>query len=96
MRTIGRSFDRPLIANMVEGGRTPVVDRKTLEEIGYGIAIFPVLGLLAAGEALRQAFGHLRESGSSIGGDVPLYNFAAFSDLMGFDAVAAFDETWRR
>ena len=96
MRTIGRSFDRPLIANMVEGGRTPVVDKKTLEEIGYGIAIFPVLGLLAAGEALRQAFGHLRESGSSIGGDVPLYKFAAFSDLMGFGAVAAFDETWRR
>jgi hypothetical protein len=55
-----------------------------------------VLGLLAAGEALRQAFGHLRESGSSIGGDVPLYKFAAFSDLMGFGAVAAFDETWRR
>ncbi len=96
MRTIGKSFDRPLVANMVEGGRTPVVDRKTLEEIGYGIAIFPVLGLLAAGEALRQTYGHLRESGSSIGGDVPLYKFSAFSDLMGFDAVAAFDETWRR
>jgi 2,3-dimethylmalate lyase len=96
MRIIGRSFDRPLIANMVEGGRTPVVDRKTLEEIGYRVAIFPVLGLLAAGQALRQAYRHLRDSGSSIGGDVPLYNFAAFSDLMGFDAVAAFDETWRR
>ena len=96
MRTIGKSFDRPLVANMVEGGRTPVVDRKTLEEIGYGIAIFPVLGLLAAGEALRQAYRHLRERGSSIGGDVPLYKFAAFSDLMGFGAVAAFDETWRR
>jgi 2-methylisocitrate lyase-like PEP mutase family enzyme len=96
MRTIGRSLDRPLVANMVEGGRTPVVDRKTLEEIGYAIAIFPVLGLLAAGEALRQAYGHLRERGSSSGSDVPLYNFAAFSELMGFGAIAAFDATWRR
>ena len=96
MRIIGKSFDRPLIANMVEGGRTPVVDRKTLAEIGYGIAIFPVLGLLAAGEALRRVYGHLREHGSSSGGDVPLYQFAAFSDLMGFGAVAAFDEAWRR
>jgi 2-methylisocitrate lyase-like PEP mutase family enzyme len=96
MRTIGKSFDRPLVANMVEGGRTPVVDRKTLEEIGYAIAIFPVLGLLAAGEALRQAYGHLRERGSSSGSDVPLYNFAAFSELMGFGAIAAFDATWRR
>src|ERR1700730_9870440 len=43
MRTIGRSFDRPLMANMVEGGRTPLADRKTLEEVGYSIAIFPGL-----------------------------------------------------
>ena len=51
MRSIGRSFDRPLMANMVEGGRTPMADRKTLEEIGYSIAIFPALGFLAAGDA---------------------------------------------
>ncbi len=31
MRTIGRTFDKPLVANMVEGGRTPVVDQKTLK-----------------------------------------------------------------
>lgn len=96
MRTIGRSFDRPLIANMVEGGRTPIADRKTLEEIGYSIAIFPALGFLAAGAALRKVYRHLREHGSSIGGDASLYKFAEFSDLMGFGAVAEFDETYRR
>jgi 2,3-dimethylmalate lyase len=96
MRVIGKSFDRPLIANMVEGGRTPVVDRNTLEEIGYRIAIFPVLGLLAAAEALRQVYGHLREHGSSAGSAVPLYPFGAFGELMGFDAVAAFDQAYRR
>ena len=95
MRTIGRSFDRPLMATMVEGGRTPIADRKTLEEIGYSVAIFPALGFLAAGEALRKVYRHLREQGSSIGGDVPLYKFNEFSDLMGFRAVAKFDETYR-
>ena len=96
MRIIGRSFDRPLMANMVEGGRTPVADRKTLEEIGYSIAIFPALGFLAAGDALRKVYGHLREQGSSVGVDAALYKFSEFSDLMGFRAVAAFDETYRR
>jgi 2-methylisocitrate lyase-like PEP mutase family enzyme len=96
MRTIGKSFDRPLIANMVEGGRTPLVDRKTLEEVGYAIAIFPVLGLLAAAEAMQQAYGHLRDHGSSIGGNVPLYPFAAFSALMGFGEVAKFDAAYGR
>ena len=60
MRTIGRSFDQPLVANMVEGGRTPVVDRKTLEEVGYSLAIFPGLGFLAAGEALHKIYSYLR------------------------------------
>ena len=34
-------FDLPLIANMVEGGRTPVLPKKRLEELGYRMAIFP-------------------------------------------------------
>ena len=96
MRTIGRSFDRPLMANMVEGGRTPVADRKMLEEIGYSIAIFPAFGFLAAGEALRKVYGHLKEHGSSVGSNVPLYKFSEFSDLMGFRAVAELDEKYRR
>jgi 2-methylisocitrate lyase-like PEP mutase family enzyme len=96
MRTIGRSFDRPLVANMVEGGRTPVLDRKTLEEVGYSIAIFPAFGFLAAGEALRGAYRHLREHGTSVGSNVPLYQFNEFSELMGFGAVADFDKTHGR
>jgi len=94
MRTIGRSFDRPLMANMVEGGRTPIADRKTLEELGYAIAIFPAFGFLAAGDALRNVYLHLKQHGSSAGSDIPLYKFSDFSDLMGFRAVAEFDKAY--
>ena len=76
------------MANMVEGGRTPVVDKKTLEEIGYSLAIFPAFGFLAAGEALRNVYSQLKENGSSVGCNVPLYKFSEFSELMGFGAVA--------
>jgi 2,3-dimethylmalate lyase len=96
MRTIGRTVDRPLVANMVEGGRTPIVDAKILTELGYSIVIFPAFGFLAAGEALRSAYGYLKEHGSSAGADVPLYKFSEFSELMGFGAVAAFDKAHRR
>jgi 2,3-dimethylmalate lyase len=94
MRTIGRSFDRPLVANMVEGGRTPVLDRKTLEEIGYSIAIYPAFGFLAVGDALRNVYRHLKENGSSVGSNVPLYKFGEFSEMMGFGAVSEFDKTY--
>jgi 2,3-dimethylmalate lyase len=96
MRTIGRAFDRPLMANMVEGGRTPVLDRRTLEEIGYSIAIYPAFGFLAAGDALRGAYRYLKENGSSVGANVPLYKFGEFSELMGFGAVSEFDKTYQR
>jgi 2,3-dimethylmalate lyase len=96
MRTIGRTFDRPLVANMVEGGRTPVLDRKTLEEIGYSIAIYPAFGFLAVGDALRNVYRHLKANGSSVGSNVPLYKFSEFSEMMGFGAVSEFDKTHRR
>jgi len=96
MRTIGRSFHQPLMANMVEGGRTPVVDKKTLEEVGYSLAIFPSFGFLAAGEALHNVYRHLKENGSSAGSNIPVYKFGEFSELMGFGNVAKFDETYGR
>jgi 2,3-dimethylmalate lyase len=96
MRIIGRSFNLPLVANMVEGGRTPVLDRKSLEDIGYSLAIFPAFGFLAAGDALRGAYRHLKEQGSSVGANTPLYKFSEFSTLMGFDDVAEFDKSHER
>jgi 2-methylisocitrate lyase-like PEP mutase family enzyme len=49
MATIGRELgDRLLVANMVEGGRTPVLSSERLADLGYALAIYPVAGLLAA------------------------------------------------
>ncbi|GAB4169666.1 MAG: isocitrate lyase/PEP mutase family protein [Thalassobaculales bacterium] len=96
MERIGRSFDLPLVANMVEGGRTPVLTKAELARIGYRLAIFPTLGLLAAGQALAAAYGHLAATGSSVGVPVPLHDFQEFGALMGFGAVAAFDRRWAR
>jgi 2-methylisocitrate lyase-like PEP mutase family enzyme len=95
MERIGRAFDVPLVANMVEGGRTPLLDAPTLQRLGYRLAIFPALGFLAAGAALERAYAGLKARGSSAGLDVPLYPFKDFSALMGFDRVAEFDRKYR-
>ena len=94
MERIGRSFDLPLVANMVEGGRTPVLPAAELERIGYRLAIFPALGFLSAGAALQAAYSGLKEKRSSVGVEVPLHDFQAFSKLMGFDEIAAFDKKY--
>jgi 2-methylisocitrate lyase-like PEP mutase family enzyme len=96
MRAIGARFKGvPLLANMVEGGRTPLLSKAELEEIGYRIAIFPALGFLAMGAVLEQAYAGLKEKGSSTGIRVPLYDFRKFSELMGFGAVAEFENKYR-
>ncbi len=94
MRRVGESFDVPLIANMVERGKTPVLSRAELEEIGYKIAIFPTCGFLAAGAALRSIYQHLEREGSTKGTDTALYDFQEFSKLMGFEDVWAFERRY--
>jgi 2,3-dimethylmalate lyase len=91
MERIGRSFDLPLVANMVEGGSTPVLGAQELERIGYGLAIFPSAAFLAAGAAFKKVYGALKQNRSSAGMDVPLHDFQEFSQMMGFDWVTDFD-----
>jgi 2-methylisocitrate lyase-like PEP mutase family enzyme len=59
MAEIGRSVGKPLLANMVEGGRTPILPAERLAELGYAIAIYPAVGFLAAAAALERAYAHL-------------------------------------
>jgi 2-methylisocitrate lyase-like PEP mutase family enzyme len=94
MDRIGRGFDKPLVANMVEGGKTPVLTRDELSEIGYSIAIFPAAGFLAMGAALKSIYGQIQDTGSTSGTNVPLDDFGEFSKLMGFEAVWEFERRW--
>lgn len=94
METIGRSTDLPLLVNIVEGGRTPVLPVARLAEIGYRVAIYPVTGFLAAGAALKSVYGTINRTGSSRDVDTPLYDFEAFNRMIGFPAVWEFDGKW--
>jgi hypothetical protein len=48
---------------------------------------------LAAGAAFESVYQTIKETGSSVGAQAPLYNFGRFSQLMGFDWVQKFDAT---
>lgn len=80
----------PLLANMVNGGRTPLLSAERLAEIGYGIAIHPAIGFLAAGAALQKAYADLLQNGHTTDG-IELYPFGDFSKLLGFEEVWDFE-----
>ncbi|MFQ6018139.1 MAG: oxaloacetate decarboxylase [Kiloniellaceae bacterium] len=95
MRAIARALrDKPLLANIVEGGKTPVLTAKELKEIGYAMAIFPATAFLATAATLRSVYEHISREGSSRGVKNPLYDFEAFGKLMGFEAVWDFERRW--
>jgi len=96
MRKIGERFDLPLVANMVEGGRTPLLTKDELIGLGYGLAIFPATAFLAAGAAFESVYNHLKQHGSSTGDKTPLHDFQSFSNKMGFDWVAKFDSKYSK
>jgi 2-methylisocitrate lyase-like PEP mutase family enzyme len=90
---IARRIDKPLVANMASGGRTPIVAASRLEEIGYRLAIFPGTGFLAAGAALAKVYAGLKQDGIPPA-DVPLYPFMEFSRLLGFEDVWEFEQRY--
>ena len=94
MTEICQQIDCPLMANMVDGGRTPLLTAEQLKDIGYQIAIFPGTAFLAAGSAVESVYKHLKTTGSSDGLPTPLYSFDEFSHLMGFEDIWAFEKKW--
>jgi len=94
MARIGRHFDVPLIANMADGGRTPILPRARLEELGYRIAIFPATGFLATAKTLAHVYGVLKDKGSSDTLGAEFYPFDKFCRLVGFEHVWEFDKRW--
>jgi 2-methylisocitrate lyase-like PEP mutase family enzyme len=95
-RIVTASLDKPMMANMADGGLTPIRDAKTLENLGYAMAIFPAMTSLAAAAAMEAALLNLKQTGTSLSPEVPLFNFKEFCSLIGFEDVWAFDKKWAR
>jgi 2-methylisocitrate lyase-like PEP mutase family enzyme len=97
MVRIGQEVDAPLLANMVEGGRTPLLPAARLQQIGYAIAIYPAVGFLAMAAAAERVDGHLLRHGDCTGlPSQETYGFGRMCELMGFPEVWDFEKRWTR
>lgn len=94
MRTACAAFDLPVMANMANGGLTPVPDAHVLAEIGYAFAIYPSLTSLVAAHAMERALIDLKDRG--VGEPADLFDFKEFCGLIGFQEVWDFEKKWSR
>lgn len=92
MRAITGAFDLPMVANMANGGLTPIKSPQELAELGYAIGIYPAMTSLMAAQAMEVSLRRLRA------GDAPandeMFDFKRFCSLVGFEDVWAFEKRW--
>jgi 2-methylisocitrate lyase-like PEP mutase family enzyme len=84
---VGRRFKGrvPLLANMVEGGKTPLTDAAALEALGYSIAIFPGGTVRALAHALAGYFASLKVHGTTAPYRDSMLDFKGINDIVGTD-----------
>lgn len=96
MRRACEAIDRPMMANMSNGGLTPIHTAAQLEEMGYAIAIFPAMTSLIAAAAMEQALCSLKDRGDGQPATLPIFDFKEFCELIGFQQVWDFEQRWAR
>ena len=77
----------PLLANMVEGGKTPIQSTDELAEIGYKIAIFPGGAVRAIAHHLTDYFGQLIANGNNAKFSKKMYDFNGLNDIIETNAL---------
>lgn len=89
---VGRRSPGPNVANMIEGGKTPVLPKEKLAELGFDLILYPLTGLYAAAETLSILYRTLADKGTSLSEATRLMPFTRFNDLIGLDKKYAFAE----
>ena len=96
MRRSCDALTKPSLVNMSNGGLTPMVDAKTLAEMGFALAIYPSLTSLIAAAAMETALIRLKTEGTPQPEGMPMMDFNQFCSMIGFEDVWAFENKWAR
>lgn len=82
MKQICSTLQVPLLANMVEGGKTPFLKAERLSEMGYKMAIYPVSTLYTATKAMEDVLSVLQSEGTTASCMEHLIPFGEFNKLI--------------
>jgi 2-methylisocitrate lyase-like PEP mutase family enzyme len=91
MRRYCAEVPGPTMANLIEGGRTPLLPHAQLEAIGYKIAVYPLTLLNVSIQAMRAALGELRAGGPASAA----MDFEALKAAVGFPEYYAEEARYR-
>jgi len=82
MKKIGKSIKAPLVANMIEGGATPLLSSQNLHKMGFNLILYPLSVLYANTFATLQILKELKKSGTTSKLKNNLVNFDQFNEIV--------------
>ncbi len=95
MARICREVRAPLVANMIEGGKTPLLSIDELEAMGFRFILYPLTAIFAAAYAMRDALTLLKSRNDTRSIMGRLVTFNEFNRLVGLDDMRSLEERYR-
>lgn len=94
MKRAVKEVKAPLMLNLIEGGRTPLVSVKEAEELGFKIVIFPLTALYSAAKAMTDTLTILKEKGTALEYLDKLVTFPEFAKIVEIQKFREMEEKY--
>jgi 2-methylisocitrate lyase-like PEP mutase family enzyme len=95
LKVLAKELPPPLVANMLEGGVTPLLTKDELEKLGLQLIVCPLTALYASAKAMQDMFALIKSKGTTRDALDRLLPFQQFHDIIGLDDYYKLDEKYR-
>ena len=96
MRRINTNVDAPTLAIQLEGGKTPLLTTKDLQEIGFNVVVYPNATVYATAWALKELWETLKKEGTTRSFTDRMIGFDDFNTLVGLDKIRELESFYYR
>jgi methylisocitrate lyase len=84
LRAVAQAIpDAPLFANMIEGGKTPLLTSQELRELGYKMVVYPLSALFSAARAVEETYRALFGAKTTASRQGAMVSFQEFEEFIG-------------
>ena len=96
MSRIGNAIDAPLVANMIEGGTTPISSVSKLQKMGFKIILYPLSVLFSSTYSSLQILRELKRSGSTVKLKKNMVNFDQFNEIVELSKYKKLEKQYKK
>lgn len=92
LRRIPRLIDAPMLANMIPGGRTPILPVAELQAMGFAAVVWPNAFTYAYAKMAQQLAAEIKRTGTTVAFDDRMIEFEEFNALVGLPVIREAEE----